>query len=92
MLYPYMTLPDETEIVHSEIIDKDGKEQVKIYIERPVDGGFANATCWLPDYKWESIKGFSQKDIDYFSDIIKTGAHLFFEFARSGGFDNAANL
>ena len=67
MLYPYMTLPDETEIVHSEIINKDDKEQVKIYIERPVDGGFDSATCWLPDYKWEEIKGFSQKDIDYFS-------------------------
>lgn len=32
MLYPYMTLPDETEIVHSEIIEKDGKKQVKISI------------------------------------------------------------
>ena len=30
MLYPYMTLPDETEIVHSEIINKDNKEQVKV--------------------------------------------------------------
>ena len=83
MLYPYMTLPDETEIVHSEIINKENKEQVKVYIERPIDGGFANATCWLPDYKWEDIKGFSQKDIDYFSDIIHSGAHLFFDFARN---------
>ena len=89
MLYPYMTLPDETEIVHSEIINKDNKEQVKVSIERPVDGGFDSATCWLPDYKWEDIKGFSQKDIDYFSDIIHSGAHLLFEFARNGGFDSA---
>lgn len=89
MLYPYMTLPDETEIVHSEIINKDNKEQVKVYIERPVDGGFYSATCWLPDYKWENIKGFSKKDIDYFSDIIHSGAHLLFEFARNGGFDSA---
>lgn len=44
MLYPYMTLPDETEIVHSGIINKDNKEQVKVYIERPVDGGFDSAS------------------------------------------------
>ena len=92
MYYPYMTLPDETEIVHSEIINKDGKEHVKVYIERPIDGGFANATCWLPEYKWENIKDFSQKDIDYFSEIIHSGAHLLFEFARGGGFENAANF
>ncbi len=29
MLYPFMTLNDETEIVHSESMTKDGKEQVK---------------------------------------------------------------
>ena len=93
MLYPYMTLPDETEIVHSEIIHKDGQEQVKVYIERPIDGGFANATCWLPEYKWEDVQKFSQNDIDYFSDIIHSGAHLFFEFARNGGFEsNATHL
>lgn len=50
MLYPYMTLPDETEIVHSGIINKDNKEQVKVYIERPVDGGFDSACCNPSDY------------------------------------------
>ena len=89
MLYPYMTLPDETEIVHSEIINKDGKKFVKVYIERPTEGGFDSAICWLPDYRWEDVKGFSQKDIDYFSDIIHSGAHLLFEFARNGGFESA---
>lgn len=92
MLYPYMTLPDETEIVHSGIIHKDGKDQVKVCIERPVDDGFAGAVCWLPDYRWEDVKKFSQKDLDYFSDIIHSGAHLLFEFARNGGFDSASNF
>ena len=36
MLYPYMTLADETEIVHSEM-DADGR--VRVCIERPVQGG-----------------------------------------------------
>lgn len=74
-----MTLPDETEIVHSEILIINDKENVKVYIERPIDGGFASATCWLPEYKWENINGFSTEDIDYFSEIIHSGAHLLFE-------------
>ena len=78
MLYPFMTLPDETEIVHSEILNINDKENVKVYIERPIDGGFASATCWLPEYKWENINGFSTEDIDYFSEIIHSGAHLLF--------------
>ncbi len=35
ILYPLMTLNDHTEIVHSEVINCDGKERVKICIERP---------------------------------------------------------
>ena len=92
MLYPFMTLPDETEIVHTEILLKNNKENVKVYIERPIDGGFASATCWLPEYIWEDINGFSTEDIEYFSEIIHSGAHLLFEFARSGGFENASSF
>ena len=28
MMYPYMTLADETEIVHSQVIEEDGKKKV----------------------------------------------------------------
>ena len=59
MLYPFMTLEDETEIVHSEPLTVDGKEKVKVVIEQPVTGGFHSAVCWLPDYTWEKIEGFS---------------------------------
>ena len=48
MMYRYMTLSDGTEIVHSEMKDND---RVKVYIEKPVYGGFHHATCWLPDYE-----------------------------------------
>ena len=57
MMYPFMTLNDDTEITHSEM-KADGK--VKVYIETPDEfGGFHNATCWLPDYRWEDIEGYS---------------------------------
>ena len=62
MLYPFMTLNDNTEIVHSEILENSGKEEVEVRIEKPVQGGFYSATCWLPEYRWENIQGFSQED------------------------------
>lgn len=33
MMYPFMTLNDNTGIAHSDIILKDGKETVKVYFE-----------------------------------------------------------
>lgn len=33
MLYPFMTLPDDTEIVHSESYLQDGQEHVRVEIE-----------------------------------------------------------
>ena len=33
MLYPFMTLEDKTEIVHSEAYIEDGKEKVRVEIE-----------------------------------------------------------
>ena len=43
---------DETEIVHSQIIEKDGKRKVIVNFERPIENGFDSARCELPDYKW----------------------------------------
>lgn len=62
MMYPYMTLSDGTEIVHSEM-KPNGR--VKVYIEKAVYDGFNNATCYLPDYIWENIEGFSE-EINYY--------------------------
>ena len=46
MMYPFMTLNDNTEITHSEM-KPDGK--VKVYIETPDEKYcFKHATCWLP--------------------------------------------
>lgn len=85
MMYPYMTLNDDTEITHSQIIQKDGQEQVKVYIETPVWGGFHSATCWLPEQKWENIEGYSDTEMEHFRELVRNNAHLMMEFARSGG-------
>ena len=90
MMYPLMTLDDETEIVHSHMLD-DGS--VKVYIEKPDEKyGFRQATCWLPQYRWENIYHFSESDIERFEEIIKSAAHLIIEFSQDGGFENASNF
>ena len=92
MMYPFMTLNDGTEIVHSEARMVDGEEKVKVYIERPVPEGFYSAECWLPHYEWKNITGFSKEDIEYFKELIESTAHIIIELAREGGLTNAANL
>ena len=77
MMYPFMTLNDDTEITHSEM-KQDGR--VKVYIETPDErDGFHNATCWLPDYSWEKVQGYSDAEMTYFKRLIQNNAHLIIE-------------
>lgn len=50
MMYPYMTLQDETEITHSQILEVEDKAMVEVHFERPTNNGFDSARCILPDY------------------------------------------
>ncbi len=82
MMYPYVTLSDDTEITHSEMLS-DGR--VKVYIETPdLKDGFHNATCYLPDYTWENINGYSDTEMDYFKEFIRNNAHLLIQFSKEG--------
>ena len=92
MMYPFMTLEDKTGIAHSDIINKDGKECVKVYFEQPINGGFNSAECWLPDYNWTLKEGFTEKQISYFQNFLESTAHIFFELAKTGGFENASGF
>ncbi len=90
MMYPYLTLNDDTEITHSEMLP-DGR--VKVYIETPdLKDGFHNATCFLPEYEWADIHGYSENEMNYFKKLIRNNAHLIMEFSQEGGFSDAANL
>lgn len=90
MMYPFLTLNDQTEIVHSEM-KPDGR--VKVYVEKPDDKDFFhNAVCWLPGYQWENIVGFSPAEIAKYEEIIRSTAHLILEFSQRGGLLNASNL
>lgn len=71
MMYAYMTLPDETEIVHSHIIEKDGKPTVLVHFERPTEDGFDSARCELPSYHWLFQEGFSAEEISFFEKLME---------------------
>lgn len=90
MMYPFMTLNDDTEITHSEM-KPDGK--VKVYIETPDEKYcFKHATCWLPDYTWENIFHYSDEEMAYFKQLLKNNAHLIIEFSQEGGILNVTNF
>ena len=88
MMYPFMTLSDDTEIVHSEV-KADGR--VKVYIETPHEqDGFHHASCYLPDYEWTEISGYSPEEMARFEKLVRKNAHLILTFAEQGGILNAA--
>ena len=90
MMYPYLTLDDETEIVHSEMFSDS---TVKVYIEKPDEkDGFHYASCILPEYRWQDISGFTDDEIKRYQTIIEKTAHLIIELSQNGGFDNASGL
>lgn len=90
MMYPFMTLDDDTEIVHSELLEDN---KVKVYIEKPnAKDCFHHMTCYLPKYELEEVYGFSQSEVDKYMEIIKSTAHLIMQFSKEGGFENASGF
>ena len=87
MMYPFLTLDDSTEIVHSQTLENGN---VKVYIEMPDEkDGFRHATCFLPEYRWTDVVGFSDTDIQKYQQIIESTAHLIMRFAAEEGLENA---
>ena len=89
MMYEYMTFGDNTAIAHSNM-KEDGT--VKVYIEKPVDGGFHHVTCYLPEYEWIENEGFSEKELSELKKVVQNNAHLILEFSQKGGFANASGF
>ncbi|WP_370749437.1 hypothetical protein [Eubacterium sp.] len=65
---------------------------MKVYIEKPDEKDcFHNAICYLPDYEWIDINGFSDDEIERYKEVIESIAHLIMESAKEG-FDNASGF
>lgn len=85
MMYPYMILADETEILHSHIIEADGILNVEVHFERPTEEGFDIARCILPTYSWIKKEGYSNEEVAAFEQFLQNNAHLLYKYAASGG-------
>lgn len=85
MMYPYITLADDTEITHSHLIEDQGVQTVEVHFERPVENGFDAARCILPAYQWKFNEGFSQDELDFFNELLRHNAHLLYRYAAQGG-------
>ena len=90
MMYPFLTLDDQTEIVHSEMLPE---HEVKVYIEKPNEKDcFHYATCFLPSYRWTDVFGFTKQEIEKYQKILESTAHLILRFSEEGGVENAAGF
>lgn len=76
MMYPYMILPDGTEIVHSHLFEENGMQCVEVHFERPTEEGFDSARCALPEYKWILREGYTDDEIAMFEQLLHSNAHL----------------
>ncbi|MCI5844549.1 MAG: hypothetical protein MRZ94_02080 [Oscillospiraceae bacterium] len=90
MMYPFLTLDDETEITHSDFLPSG---RVKIYVEKPDEKDcFHHMICYLPDYTIGEVYGFREDEIEKYMKIIRSTAHLILEFSKEGGFEHASGL
>ena len=90
MMYPFMTLDDGTEIVHSEMLPD---QRVKGYVEKPdTKDCFHHMTCYLPSYEIMENVGFTEAEVKRYMEVIRSTAHLIIEFSQEGGLENAAGF
>lgn len=89
-MYPFMTLDDGTEIVHSEMLPD---QRVKVYVEKPdTKDCFHHMTCYLPSYEIVENVGFTEAEVKRYMEVIRSTAHLIIEFSQEGGLENAAGF
>lgn len=90
MMYKFMTLDDNAEIVHSQMLDNG---TVKVYVEKPdAKDCFHHMTCYLPSYTIAEVFGFSNEELERYLEVIRSTSNLILEFSKHGGFENAAGF
>ena len=86
MMYPFLTLGDGTEVVHSELLEDDQGGRVLVHFERPCEHGFDSVRFELPSYEMEMWEGsFTQEELDSFREFLESNAHLLYRYAAAGG-------
>ena len=86
MMHEFVTYPDGTLVVFSDIRKKDnGQEYLIVCFERPTENGFDTVIFELPSYDIVKKDGnYSEKEIETFKKVVEKGSAFFFETARGG--------
>ena len=84
MMHEFVTYPDGTLVVFSDIRKKDnGQEYLIVCFERPTENGFDTVIFELPSYDIVKKDGnYSEKEIETFKKVVEKGAAFFFETAK----------
>ena len=82
-MYSYMTLADDTEIVHSHLKHENGVKTISVNFERPKLNGFDSARISLPTYKWLTRDGFTDDEIKSFEQFAERHAHHLYYYAET---------
>ena len=86
MMYPYLTLAEGTEVVHSELLEGERGGRVLVHFERPNADGFDSVRFELPSYQMETWEGaFTEKELTALRAFLEANAHLIYRYAASGG-------
>ena len=88
MMYYYSTVNDVV-MTHSEILEKDGFEIIKVHFERPGENDFNFLDMILPGEMVQKAYGFSETEILKMKRYAKNNSSLIWDFARNGGGENA---
>ncbi len=84
MSYYYSTVNGIT-MNHSEILEKDGFEFIRVHFERPNGNGFDFLDMEIPGKVIYKSFGFSEDDIMDLKEYVRDNDSLIWEFARNGG-------
>ena len=77
---------DEITLTFSDIhVNRNGMEFIRIYFERPTDGGFDFIESTLPTLMVKDASGFSPEETDQLLGYAKTNAFLIWDIAREKG-------
>ncbi|MBR2142871.1 hypothetical protein [Anaerovibrio sp.] len=63
----------------------DGMEYIKIYFEKPVDGGFYFLESTLPSLDIVDVEGFSEQEQRKLLAYASRNSFIVWELAREGG-------
>ena len=74
MIYPFMTLEDDTEITYTEMLPNG---EVKVYVETPDEKDcFHSMVCYLPSYRVEEVQGYTDEEVKKYVSVI-SGIDIF---------------